>query len=425
MTRMAALSALAAFALLGLPGSAAGRPATLSAETLAEVRVHGNHTTPDAVVLRLAGLTPGQPIDAAAIAAAAERLRASGRFEQVEILTRYRSLEPGGDVALVIVVREHPRPDETMTGPPVLRPLRRLWASGMFMPILRYTDGYGFTYGARVSFVDALGRGTRVSVPLSWGGTRRAAVEIDRALAAGPFDRVAGGAAVSARTNPFYDTDEERQEAWVEASRQVARRVRAAGHAGYGTVRFGAIDEHVASVGADLSLDTRMDPVFPRNGVYASAGWERLEPTRSAPVNRFKAEARAYRGLVGQSVLSLRAQYAGADGAQPLYARNLLGGAGNLRGYRAGSFSGDNLLGASAEIRIPLTSPMGVSRAGVSLFTDTGTVWNHGDALSAARVRTGVGAGVFLQASLFQMSLDVGVREGGGTRVHFTTGLQF
>jgi len=293
------------------------------------------------------------------------------------------------------------------------------------MPILGYVDGYGFTYGARFSFVDTLGRGSRISVPLSWGGTRRAAVELERPLSRGPFDRIFGGVTVSERTNPFYALDEDRREAWVEASRQLAGHVRAAGHAEYGRVTFGALQENVVTVGADLSVDTRMDPVFPRNAVFASAGWERLDPTQSAAVNRFRAEARAYRGLIRQSVLSLRIQYAGADGAQPAYARSLLGGAGTLRGYQAGSFSGDNQLGASAEIRIPLSSPMGIAKAGVSLFADTGTVWDHGQRLSDTRFKTGGGVGVFVLASLFQMSLDVGFRQGGGARVHFTTGLQF
>jgi len=422
MTRLATVWVVA---LLVSAGTAAAQAAVTPADTLAEIRIHGNHTTPDEEVVRLAGLTIGQPVDDAAIEAAATRLRKSKRFEEVEIRKRYRSLEPGGDVALVIVVREHPLPDEAMPGPAALKPFRHLWASGMFLPILSYSDGYGFTYGARFSFVDTLGRGSRISVPLSWGGTKRAAVELERTLSRGPFDRIFGGAAVSERTNPFYELDEDRRDVWVEASRQLPVHMRAAGHAGYGFVTFGALEEHVVTYGADLSVDTRMDPVFPRNAVFASVGWERLDPTQSAAVNRFKADARAYRGLVGQSVLSLRVQYAGADGAQPSYARNLLGGASNLRGYEAGSYSGDNLLGATIEIRIPITSPMGIARAGVSVFGDTGTVWDHGQKLSESNFRAGGGAGVFLLASLFQMSLDVGFREGGGARVHFTTGLQF
>ena len=417
-------------ALLALGRAAAAQQVAVeqraaSAEVLAEVRVHGNYATPDAEVLRLAGLTIGQPIDAAAIDAATRRLKESGRFEEVEIRKRYRSLEPGGDVALVIVVREHPLADTAGQGPAVARPFRRLWASGMVMPILSYADGYGLTYGGRVSFVDALGRGSRISVPASWGATRRAAVEFDRPLARGPFDRIFGGVAVSGRTNPFYDLDEDRRDAWVEVSRRLTGALRAGGRAGFGHVRFGDLAENVVSYGADLTFDTRRDPVFPRNAVFASTGWERLRPMTSASVDRFKADLRAYRGLIGQSVLSLRLQYAGADGPQPLYARYLLGGASSLRGYRVGSFSGDNLLGASAELRIPLSSPMGISRLGVSVFADTGTVWNAGERLSDARFRTGGGAGVFLLASLFQASLDVGFRQGGGARVHFTTGLQF
>ena len=45
----------------------------------------------------------------------------------------------------------------------------------MWLPILSHADGYGFTYGARVSFVGALGKRSRLSVPLTWGGERRAA----------------------------------------------------------------------------------------------------------------------------------------------------------------------------------------------------------------------------------------------------------
>jgi hypothetical protein len=66
-----------------------------------------------------------------------------------------------------------------------------------------------------------------------------------------------------------------------------------------------------------------------------------------------------------------------------------------------------------------------VGRLGVSVFTDVATTWNDGEELAHARFRRGAGAGVFLLASLFQLNLDVGVREGGGVHVHFSTGLQF
>jgi outer membrane protein assembly factor BamA len=422
MTRPAAAFAVA---LIVFAGTAEAQIAASPAEILAEIRIHGNHTTPDDEVLRVMALVIGRPIDDAAIDAAVGRLRKSGRFAQVEARKRYRSLEPGGDVSLIVVVQEFPLPEGAIPGPAILRPIQRLLNSGMFMPILRYDDGYGFTYGARISAVDWPRRGSRVSAPLSWGGTKRAAVEYERTLSKGPFDRIFTTASISERTNPFYELDENREEVTLEASRQVVRHVRASGHAGYADVGFGSLQDWTVTYGVDLSFDTRMDPVFPRNAVFASAGWERLDPTVSAPVNRFKAEARGYVGLVGQSVLSARVRYGGADGAQPDYARYLLGGAANLRGYRAGSFAGDNLLGASVELRIPITSPMGIARAGVTVFVDTGTVWDHGQKLSDSSLKSGIGAGGFLVASLFQMSLDVGFREGGDVRVHFTTGISF
>ena len=60
----------------------------------------------------------------------------------------------------------------------------------MWLPMLRYEDGYGFTYGARVSFVDVLGPRSRLSAPLSWGGERRATAEFERTFDRGPISRI-------------------------------------------------------------------------------------------------------------------------------------------------------------------------------------------------------------------------------------------
>ena len=404
----------------------AGLPVAAQTETLAEVRVHGNHTTPDADVLRIAGLSVGQTLMAADVEAARKRLEASGRFEGVEIRKRSRSLEESGEVALIIIVREHPVPEASLQDTPApLRPFRRLWSSGMFLPVFSYQDGYGFTYGARFTFVDLLGRGSRISLPLTWGGTKRAAAEIERPISRGPIDRLTGAASVWRRTNPFYEQDEDRQELMAGASRAIARVVRVGVRGGYGNVTFGGVEEQLGWYGADLTMDTRQDPVFPRNAVYAEARWTSLRPSVSGRANSYRVDARGYRGFIGQSVVSVRGQYGASDAPLPLYERWLLGGAQNVRGYRPGSYSGDNLAAASLELRVPLSSPLGISRAGFSVFADAGRVWDHGAAFSDAAWRRGVGGGFFFLASVFQLNLDVGVREGGDVRVHFSTGLQF
>lgn len=420
---LAAFAVLAALACAAAPARADQAPA---AETIAEVRVHGNHTTPDAEVLRLAGVTVGQPLAPGTVAEVEHRLRESGRFEAVEVRKRYRSLTRLDEVALVIVVREHPLPEDPESPTPaVLRPLKRLWASGMLLPILDYTDGYGFTYGARVSFVHVLGRDGRVSVPLSWGGTRRAAVEVDKRIPAGPIDRLVGGVETWRRENPFYDLPERRSGGWIGASGRVSGPLRAGVRAAWDDVSFGEENENLASYRAEASIDTRHDPVFPRDAVYSRVAWDWLRPERSADANRWTADARGYVGVVGQLVLSVRGQYTGSDRPLPPYERALLGGASSVRGYRLGVDSGDNLAAFSAELRLPLTSPLVISRAGISLFADTGKVWEHGSQAGDAPWRTGGGVGFFFLASLFQLNLDVAVREGGGLRAHFSTGLQF
>jgi outer membrane protein assembly factor BamA len=391
-------------------------------EVVVEVRVHGNYATPDAEVLRLGGLAVGQPIEAGTLQAIETRLRESGRFDAVEIRKRYRSLSESGDVVLIVIVREEAAP---IGGAPALRPIRKIAGSGMFLPILNYTDGYGFTYGARVSFVNTLGRDGRMSVPLTWGGTKRAALELEKNLRQGPFDRLLGGVSISRRENPYYRLDDDRREVWTGASRQVVKGVRVGLHAGLTDVTFGELDDRFATYGADVTFDTRNDPIFPRDAVFASVGWEALDLRNGPTVGRFRAEARGYKGIVGQSVLSLRWQYGRADRPLPPYEQFLLGGAGNLRGYRAGSFAGDSLMAASAEVRVPLSSPLGITRAGISIFADTGTAYDRGTPLGKAHFREGFGGGVFLLASLFKLNLEVGFRGEGGARVHFTTGLQF
>jgi outer membrane protein assembly factor BamA len=398
---------------------AQGEPA---GERLDEIRVHGNYNTSDSEVIRLSGLTLGQALGPSTMDEARARLEGSGRFVAVEIRKRYRSLDADSHVALVIIVQEYPVPEDT---PSALRPLRRTFGSAMFLPILDYTDGYGLTYGGRASFVDGFGKGGRLSVPLTWGGTKRAAAEFEKTIASGPIDRVTVSASISRRTNPHYEIDDDRREATIAVSRRVAQAVRAEAHAGISGVTFGQIEDRSTLYGADVTLDTRADPVFPRNAVFAGAGWEHLDFRTGSPVNRFRFDARGYVGLVGQSVLSLRARFARADRALPPYERFLLGGAETLRGYRAGSFAGDALAAASVELRVPISSPLSFGHTGVDIFADVGAVADRGTPFRDTRFHPGFGGGVFMLASIFQINMDVAVRRGGGVRLHVMSGFRF
>jgi hypothetical protein len=188
--------ALLVAAMVSVAAPAIGQTSVPQVETIREVRVHGNHTTPDADILALAGLVVGAPASEEALAGADQRLRESGRFTNIEVRKRFRSLTDSSDILVIVLVDERAGVSETDLTP---GPLRRFRLAGMWLPVLDYADGYGFTYGARVSFVDVLGRRSRVSVPLTWGGERQVAVEVDRSFERGPFTRVEGSLSLARR----------------------------------------------------------------------------------------------------------------------------------------------------------------------------------------------------------------------------------
>src|SRR5205085_953824 len=102
---------------------------------------------------------------------------------------------------------------------------------------------------------------------------------------------------------------------------------------------------------------------------YARAAWEHVHVRGVDAVNRVQLEARGWIGLTGQNVLAVRVLREDADRPLPAYLEPVLGGAANVRGFRAGTAVGDTLMAGSVEMMIPLTSPLRFGRFGVSAFT--------------------------------------------------------
>jgi outer membrane protein assembly factor BamA len=409
---------LAALVLL-TPGLAL---AQASPGVVGEVRVHGNHTTPDADILGIIGDVVGKPATDQLIAEIGNKLERSGRFEGVEIRKRFRSIDNPDDVLLMVVVNEVPGIDPLDLTP---GPMKKFWSSGMFLPILRSEDGYGLTYGGRASFVDLLGQRSRVSIPLTWGGERQARVQLERTFKAGAIERISGEFGVSRRVNPHYEIADRRAGYGARLESAPLRWLRVGAGARNDEVRFGDIDDRVVRVGGDLTIDTRVDPAFPRNAVQATFGFDRVK-FDAGRANQKKADLRGYVGLFGQTVLAVRALSITSDRALPPYEHTLLGGAANLRGYDAGYKAADNLAAASSELRIPLTSPLNVGRFGVKAFVDWGTVYRIGDKLRDQKFDDrGIGAGAYFHLTLVSLALDVARSRSGDTRYHFGMGVTF
>ena len=121
----------------------------------------------------------------------------------------------------------------------------------------------------------------------------------------------------------------------------------------------------------------------------------------------------------------IRARREHFDGPAPPYLRSLLGGWSSLRGFRAGSFTGDTVVTGSTELLVPLGSPLSVGQLGVSIFADTGTAYDTGERLSDQRWEAGYGGSIWLTLTAFRLSFAVAHGNGASTRVHFGGGFAF
>jgi hemolysin activation/secretion protein len=97
----------------------------------------------------------------------------------------------------------------------------------------------------------------------------------------------------------------------------------------------------------------------------------------------------------------------------------------NLRGFRAGIAAGDNLVATSAEVIVPLTSPLSFGRLGVSGFMDAGTAYDFGERLADQPWLEGYGGSVWLSAAFFRVNLAVAHGRGASTRVHLGANVTF
>lgn len=396
------------------------------AETIAEVRVHGNVTLDNAAVVALAGITLGAPLEAGGLDGIKKRLQNSGRFDTIEVRKRYRTLAMD-EVAIVLLV--HERPGLTKDGqPPGV--VRRIRGRLLFFPILAYDEGYGWTYGARLSLVNAIGKGTRLSVPLSYGGTKRVAIEADRTFRSGPLTRLSGSFGVAERGNPHFLVDERRVEFKGRAERRLIDMVTLGGDVSRTRVTFDPVRDQLWTTGADATLDTRRDPSFPSDAILATAAWSRLNPIGATSfgadsIDRYRLDARGYKRLFGQNVVAVRAQYDTASAPLPVYEQWLLGGS-SLRGTAAGSYAGDKRFLWSAELRVPFSSPLSQGRLGLNVFMDGGVTAPHGQNIFDAPRYRSAGAGLFLNFAVVNLNLNVARSlDDKRTKVHFGTGFTF
>jgi len=439
---------LAAILLAGpegpaLHGTAFDTPARLfaaqsapGAAVVAGIQIQGNTATPDDEVRRLADVRVGMPFDDATVDQVASRLKAAKRFERVDVLKRFASIADPSQIMLVIVVDEGPV-KIVMTGDPdhPTKVVRRRFPNLLILPVLRREDEYGITYGARLTAPEPrlFGKRSRVTFPLTWGGTKQAGIDVEKRLDNAVFDRINFGASLSRQKNPAFEENDDRARVFLRAEREILHGLWLRSTGGWQRASFEGTADEFGEIGGDVILDTRVDPILARNAIYVRAGVNHMafadrastQPViegryggYSGSVTRTDLDGRGYLGLPLQMVLAARALRVDSDRPLPPYLQPQLGGLSTLRGFPAGYATGDTLVALSTELVVPLTSPLKFARFGVTAFVDRGAVYPKGERLSDQTMLEGYGGGVWFAAALFRLNVAVAHGRGATTRVH-------
>jgi outer membrane protein assembly factor BamA len=417
---------LGVLALVALCLTTHAARAAQRAEVVTDIRIQGNVLTPDEEMRRLTGVEVGATFTADMPEKVADRLRATHKFERVEVLKRFGSIADASQIVLVVIVDEGPVKLEGFgEGNEPARVVKRRGFGTLWFPLLDFEDGYGFSYGVQLAKTKVAGENSRLSFPLTWGGTRQAGAELEKTFKRGPLTRVETGANLVGRTNPFFEEDDNRERLWVRAERAFGTPLRVGATAGWQHVSFMNTTDRFTQAEADVTFDTRLDPMLARNAVYARAAIEHFDFQHATAATRTELDGRGYIGLYRQNILVLRALRQDSDVPLPPYLQPMLGGMANLRGFSAGSAIGDTLVAGTAEIRAPLTSPLSIGKAGVSAFVDIGTVYDKGQRIEDQHFSRGFGGGVWFAATAIHLNLVVAHGIGAGTRVHFGTTLSF
>ena len=169
----------------------AATAAQTSPGVVGEVRVHGNHTTPNADILGHRRRRRRQAGHRCAGRRDHDRLEKSGRFDGVEVRKRFRSIENPDDILLMIVVDEVPGVSDPLDLTP--GPMKKFWSSGMFLPIFHSRRRLRL----HLRRAHQLRRSARPAQPHhgavdAGAASGRRAMQLERAFAKGPVNRVAG-----------------------------------------------------------------------------------------------------------------------------------------------------------------------------------------------------------------------------------------
>ena len=390
-------------------GVAASPRSARRLKSLGEVRVHGNHTTPDADVLahcRSRRRRAGHRRDRCATADGAAAPAAAASTTST-CASAFRSIDDPTDILVIILVDEVTGISEDDLTP---GPMKKMRSLGMWLPVLDYADGYGFTYGARSrsSTRSASAAASRCRSPGAASARRRSrsTARFER----GPFTRVEGAVSISRRENPHFEIRRHAQRSAARAERALTPWLRVGGGARVDQRQFRRHRRHASSRrGARRHRSTRAP--IPPSRATRSTSWLGWSSFASTAVDQHRAlddrSARLRRAVRLERAGASRGDDAAGDRRCRPTSRRCSAARRRCAAIDFGYRAGDNLAAVSAELRVPFTSPVYMGRLGVKAFVDAGTVYPYGAKLSDQTFDRGVGGGVFITWAVIRMGLDV------------------
>jgi outer membrane protein assembly factor BamA len=185
--------------------------------------------------------------------------------------------------------------------------------------------------------------------------------------------------------------------------------------------------DQFVSVNTGYKYDTRDLAEYPSRGSLVRLGMSKSGFRGDVDYERFSFDYRRYIPTFFDVVITGRAfGNMAAGGRVPNYAHMYFGYGDRIRGHYNDILEGEQILGTSAELHIPLLSPRYYRVAlmpieqfrdiryafNLALFADAGTVWNRHDGPNIHSVSSGFGAGVhMLFAYSFVFRLEYAFRE--------------
>ena len=297
-----------------------------------------------------------------------------------------------------------------------------------WLPIFNYADGYGLTYGirvlvrrprsARTACCRSHSRGAANGVP-AWSWSDRSTISA-RGLASAFW--------VNRQVNPFFEVPDLRQQVRVEADHAVValdagrRRAPASRTSSSATTDDGAPRRRQAPTSRSTRVSIRCSRAMP---IHTRIDWERprLRNRQRRTLECGCTRLHRHRRVDGRCAARTTRAIGRAAATRPN--SRCSAASDSLRGYRAGYRAGDNLAAVSAELRVPLNSPLRVSAVRRQGFHRC----RHRVELRDAARRSALRSRDWRRRVYRRRRGDAGsghrVAEDGKPRVHFGLGVSF